>query len=54
MDLVRTATGIYDLDFNTAYFPYCYYDTKYDCPYPPPQNRLKLPIRAGQRLPKSR
>ena len=29
-------TGLYDLDFNTAYQPYCYYDVKYDCPIPPP------------------
>jgi uncharacterized protein (DUF1684 family) len=50
LDLDRTPTGLYDLDFNRAYQPYCYYDVKYDCPIPPPENRLSLPIRAGERM----
>lgn len=49
LDLDRTPTGLYDLDFNRAYQPYCYYDPTYDCPIPPPENRLDLPIRAGER-----
>ena len=52
IDLTRNATGIYELDFNRAYHPYCYYNESYECPYPPPENRLKLPIRAGERLKK--
>ena len=52
MDLRVTPTGIYDLDFNFAYHPFCYFDERYDCPYPPPENRLASPIRAGERLPK--
>ena len=51
LDLDRTATGIYVIDFNRAYHPYCYFNASYDCPYPPPQNRLQIPIRAGERLP---
>jgi uncharacterized protein (DUF1684 family) len=51
LDLDRTATGIYDLDFNRAYHPFCLYNPTYDCPVPPPENRLKIPIRAGERLP---
>lgn len=50
LTLDRTATGIYDLDFNRAYHPFCYYNPKYDCPYPPRENRLPLPIRAGERM----
>ena len=50
LDLPRTATGHYDLDFNRAYHPSCYYDEGYDCPYPPPENRLSLDIPAGERL----
>jgi len=53
LDLDRTGSGIYDLDFNQAYHPFCVYNPKYDCPYPPPENRLPLPVRAGERLPKS-
>jgi uncharacterized protein (DUF1684 family) len=50
LDLDRNATGIYDVDFNRAYHPYCYYNPTYECPYPPPENRLKVPIRAGERM----
>ncbi len=50
MDLDRNATGIYIVDFNKAYQPYCYFNPTYDCPYPPAENRLKIPIRAGERL----
>lgn len=50
LDLERTPTGIYDLDFNRAYHPFCLFNASYDCPYPPPESRLKVPIRAGERL----
>jgi uncharacterized protein (DUF1684 family) len=50
LDLDRNATGIYEIDFNLAYHPYCYYNPTYDCPYPPAENRLKVPVRAGERL----
>jgi uncharacterized protein (DUF1684 family) len=50
IDLDRTPTGIYNIDFNLAYHPYCYYSVEYDCPYPPAENRLKVPVRAGERL----
>ena len=50
LDLPRTATGHYELDFNRAYHPTCYYDEGFDCPYPPPENRLTLAIPAGERL----
>jgi len=54
LDLDRTATQIYELDFNKAYIPYCYYNASYECPYPPVENRLKVPIRAGERMKESR
>jgi uncharacterized protein (DUF1684 family) len=50
LDLDRNATGIYIVDFNRAYFPYCYYNPTWECPYPPSENRLKVPIRAGERM----
>ena len=52
LDLDRTATGLYDLDFNRAYHPYCVYNSQYDCPYPPRENRVTTPIRSGERLKK--
>ena len=50
MDLARNATGIYEVDFNRAYIPYCYYNPTYECPYPPRENRLQIPIRDGERM----
>jgi uncharacterized protein len=51
LDLERTASGVYDLDFNRAYHPFCVFDSKFECPVPPRENRLSVPIRAGEKLP---
>jgi uncharacterized protein (DUF1684 family) len=51
LDLHPTSSGYYTVDFNTAYNPYCAYNSRYECPYPPPSNRLKVPIRAGEKAP---
>lgn len=53
LELDRSQTGVYVVDFNRAFHPYCYYNHDYDCPYPPPENRLPLPIRAGEKLAQS-
>ena len=50
LDLDRTASGVYDLDFNRAYHPFCLFNAEYDCPVPPRENRLAIPIRAGEKL----
>jgi uncharacterized protein (DUF1684 family) len=50
LELDRTGTNIYLLDFNDAYSPYCAYNNSYDCPLPPPGNRLKVAITAGERF----
>ena len=50
LDITPTSTGIYVIDFNRAYNPYCAYNESFDCPYPPPSNRLKVPVRAGERM----
>ena len=54
LDLDRTATGVYDLDFNRAYHPFCVFNASYDCPVPPRENRLKIPVRAGEQLGRSK
>ncbi|MBK8520932.1 MAG: DUF1684 domain-containing protein [Chitinophagaceae bacterium] len=36
------------MDFNKAYNPYCAYATGFKCPIPPKENRLALPIKAGE------
>jgi uncharacterized protein (DUF1684 family) len=50
MELDPTPTGIYLVDFNIAYHPYCYYSPEYDCPFPPKENRLSVAIRAGEKM----
>jgi uncharacterized protein (DUF1684 family) len=50
LDLDRTATGLYDLDFNRAYHPFCLFNPTYECPIPPRENHLNGPVRAGERL----
>lgn len=39
------------VDFNLAYNPYCAYNENWSCPLTPAENRLKLPVRAGEKLP---
>jgi len=50
LEIDRSKTGIYTVDFNRAFNPYCYYNHDYDCPYPPKQNRLPIPVHAGEKL----
>jgi uncharacterized protein (DUF1684 family) len=38
------------VDFNIAYNPYCAYNEMWSCPITPAENRLKVPIRAGEQL----
>ncbi len=37
------------VDFNLAYNPYCAYNERWSCPFPPPENRLKVRIEAGEK-----
>ncbi|MWV49472.1 DUF1684 domain-containing protein [Rathayibacter sp. VKM Ac-2803] len=37
------------LDFNRAYIPPCGFSPHYNCPLPPAQNRLAVPVTAGER-----
>ena len=51
LDIDPTTTGYYTIDFNQAYNPYCAYNDTYECPFPPPTNRLKVAVRAGEKAP---
>ncbi len=44
-----TADGKWTVDFNRAYNPWCAYSEDYLCPFVPPENRLQVPIRAGEK-----
>jgi uncharacterized protein (DUF1684 family) len=38
------------IDFNYAYHPSCVYSPRWACPLAPPENRLPVAVRAGERL----
>jgi uncharacterized protein (DUF1684 family) len=38
------------LDFNFAFHPSCAFDPRWSCPLAPPDNRLDVPVEAGERL----
>jgi len=42
--------GRFSIDFNMAYNPYCAYNEQWSCPLTPFENRLKVPVRAGEKL----
>ena len=39
------------VDFNYAYNPSCVYSPRWACPLAPPENTLRIPVRAGERMP---
>ena len=51
LELERDCTpeGRWILDFNKAYNPWCAYSKNYVCPFVPPENWLKVAIRAGEK-----
>lgn len=49
LDLEPNPDGTVTIDFNLAYNPSCAYDDAYSCPLPPPENWLRVPIRAGEK-----
>ncbi len=44
------STNTLVVDFNFAFQPSCAFDPRWACPLAPPENRLDLPIRAGERI----
>ena len=49
--LTREDDGMYVIDFNNAYNPYCAYNPTYICPLPPQQNHLDFAVEAGELMP---
>lgn len=39
----------FQVDFNLAYNPWCAYSSFFSCPIPPQENRLTVPILAGEK-----
>jgi uncharacterized protein (DUF1684 family) len=46
---VPSRPGTVELDFNKAYNPPCVFTPYATCPLPPPDNRLSIPIEAGEK-----
>jgi len=50
IDLRENTSGVYDLDFNSAYNPSCAYGREdFSCPVPPAQNTLPVAVMAGEK-----
>lgn len=47
---VRPGSPDVVIDFNYAYHPSCVYSPRWACPLAPPENHLRVPVRAGERL----
>jgi len=50
LELPRTATGLYNLDFNIAFTPNCHFSPMFSCPVPPKENNLPVEIQAGEKV----
>lgn len=50
LDFAENTSGMYDLDFNLAYNPYCAYGGDFSCPVPPEENRMPVAIHAGEKI----
>ena len=46
----KLSNGKFLVDFNLAYNPYCAYNEKWSCPITPAENRLKVAVRAGEKI----
>ena len=49
VELEAQPDGTLVVDFNYAYSPYCAYNEAWACPITPAENRLRVPIRAGEK-----
>tara|TARA_B100001094_G_C18101727_1_gene756123 strand:- start:686 stop:1294 length:609 start_codon:yes stop_codon:yes gene_type:complete len=48
VQLIQETNGLYLIDFNNTYNPYCVYNNFYVCPLPPPNNHLSFEVKAGE------
>ncbi len=44
--------GDIELDLNRAFVPPCGFSDQFNCPLPPVSNRIAVPVRAGERVPR--
>ncbi len=48
MDIEKSKSDQWIIDFNSAYHPYCAYSERYSCPIPPAENVIGPAIMAGE------
>jgi len=49
LTLELNESDVYELDFNRAFNPYCAYTDDFECGFPPAENDLPVPVRAGEK-----
>jgi len=49
MEITEPVEDTFILDFNKVFNPLCNYSHVYNCPYPPAENALDIPIEAGEK-----
>lgn len=50
LELEKLPDGKFLVDFNLAYNPYCAYNEQWSCPITPAENRIKVAVRAGEKI----
>ncbi len=50
LDPEPLADGRFRVDFHLAHNPYCACNANWSCPITPAENRLQVPIRAGEKV----
>ena len=50
LEIEDQGDGMYLVDFNRAYNPYCAYNDRWSCPLTPSENYLSVAIRAGEKI----
>lgn len=50
LEVEPLSEGKFQVDFNYAYNPYCAYNDRWSCPLTPFENRLEVPIAAGEKI----
>jgi uncharacterized protein len=50
LEVEQLPDGKFLVNFNLAYNPYCAYNEQWSCPLTPAENRLKVAIRAGEKI----
>jgi uncharacterized protein (DUF1684 family) len=48
LDIEKSKSKTWKIDFNKAYHPYCVYSHRYSCPIPPAENTVAPFINAGE------